>query len=284
MTAKDIASPAPLMTGKKGLVMGVANDRSIAWGIARVLAGQGAKLAFTYQGESFGRRAVPLAESVGAEIIESCDVEDVSTVDNVFKVIEDKWGGIDFVVHALAFSDRTELRGHYADTSRENFVQTMIISCFSFTEVCRRAAPLMTDGGSLLTLTYGGASRVLPCYNVMGVAKAGLEASVRYLAADLGNQGIRVNAVSAGPVKTLAASGIGDFRYILKWNEYNSPLRRNVSLDQVGGAALYLLSDLSSGVTGAVHHVDSGYHTVGMMAVEAAPRIRDLLDGFKSQG
>jgi len=223
MTETDFASPGPLMAGKKGLIMGVANNRSIAWGIARILAGQGAELAFTYQGDAFGRRAIPLAESLGSQIIESCDVEDTASVDNVFKVIGDKWGSLDFVVHALAFSDRKELNGRYVDTSRDNFIQTMVITCFSFTEIAKRAAELMHDGGSMLTLSFGGASRVVPCYNVMGVAKAALEASVRYLAVDLGGQYIRVNAISAGPTKTLAASGIGDFRYILRWNEYNSP-------------------------------------------------------------
>lgn len=279
MTTKDIANPAPLMEGKKGLVMGVANDRSIAWGIARVLAGQGAKLAFTYQGESFGRRAVPLAESVGAEIIESCDVEDIATVDNVFRVIGEKWGGIDFVVHALAFSDRNELRGHYADTSRENFIQTMIISCFSFTEVCQRAAALMNNGGSLLTLTYGGSNRVLPCYNVMGVAKAGLEASVRYLAADFGVRGIRVNALSPGPMRTLAGAGISDARSIFNFQKAHAPMRRTPHLDEVGGAALYLLSDMSGAVTGEVHYADCGYNIISTPQLDALKVYEEAYSG-----
>ena len=257
------------MAGKRGLVMGVANDRSIAWGIARVLHGQGAELAFSYQGGAFGRRAVPLAESIGAKIIEEVDVEDLDSVDRMLAVIRKEWGKLDFVVHALAFSDRNELKGRYCDTTRKNFEHTMVISCFSFTEICKRASDLMNEGGSLLTLTYGGSTRVVPCYNVMGVAKAALEASVRYLAVDLGGSNIRVNAISAGPIKTLAASGIGDFRYILKWNEYNSPLKRTVTIDEVGDSALYLVSDLARGVTGEILHVDSGYHTVGMKAVDA---------------
>ena len=257
------------MAGKKGLVMGVANDRSIAWGIARILAGQGAELAFTYQGDSFGRRAVPLAESAGAKIIESCDVEDLESVDNVFKVIKEKWGRIDFVVHALAFSDRNELKGRYADTSRENFTRTMIISCFSFTEICKRAADLMDDGGSLLTLSYGGSSRVVPCYNVMGVAKAALEASVRYLAVDFGPKGIRVNALSPGPMRTLAGAGISDARSIFNFQKLHSPLKRTPHLDEVGGAALYLLSDLSGAVTGEVHYADCGYNVVSTPELEA---------------
>ncbi len=269
MTVNDVANPGPLMAGKKGLVMGVANDRSIAWGIARVLAGQGAKLAFTYQGDAFGRRAVPLAESVGAEIIESCDVEDLASVDNVFDVIADKWGNIDFVVHALAFSDRNELRGRYADTSRENFTQTLVISCFSFTEVSKRAAALMNDGGSLLTLTYGGSNRVLPCYNVMGIAKAALEASVRYLAVDFGERGIRVNALSPGPMRTLAGAGISDARSIFNFQRAHAPMRRTPHLDEVGGAALYLLSDLSGAVTGEVHYADCGYNVISTPELEA---------------
>lgn len=276
MTENDIASPGPLMAGKKGLVMGVANDRSIAWGIARVLAGQGAELAFTYQGDSFGRRAVPLAESVGAQIIESCDVEDLESVDNVFKVIKQKWGRIDFVVHALAFSDRNELKGRYADTSRENFTRTMIISCFSFTEICKRAADLMDDGGSLLTLSYGGASRVVPCYNVMGVAKAALEASVRYLAVDFGSRGIRVNALSPGPMRTLAGAGISDARSIFNFQKLHSPLKRTPHLDEVGGAALYLLSNLSGAVTGEVHYADCGYNVVSTPELEALKVYEDV--------
>ena len=268
-TTRDIAEPAPLMAGKRGLVMGVANDRSIAWGIARVLHGQGAELAFSYQGGAFGRRAVPLAQSIGAPIIEEADVEDLESVKRVFEVIKKKWGSLDFVVHALAFSDRNELKGRYADTTRANFEHTMVISCFSFTEISKLASGLMPNGGSLLTLTYGGSTRVVPCYNVMGVAKAALEASVRYMAEDLGKKAIRVNAISAGPIKTLAASGVGDFRYILKWNEYNSPLRRNVSIDEVGNTALFLLSDLGSAVTGECLHVDAGYHIVGMKHPDA---------------
>ena len=260
----DIAQPGPIMAGKKGLIMGVANDRSIAWGIARVLAGQGADLAFTYQGDAFGRRAVPLAESTGAEIIESCDVNDLDSVDRVFNVIGDKWGELDFVVHALAFSDRNELKGRYSDTSRDNFINTMVISCFSFTEIANRAAPLMKNGGSLLTLTYAGSQWVVPCYNVMGVAKAALETSVKYLATDLGPDNIRVNAMSAGPMRTLAGAGISDARSMFNFQKQHSPLKRTPTLDDVGGAGLYLLSDLSGGVTGEVHYVDCGYNTVFM--------------------
>ena len=272
------------MSGKRGLVMGVANDRSIAWGIAQAVSAQGAELAFTYQGEALEKRVRPLADKVGSDVVLPCDVSDDASIDAVFSALKDRWGQIDFLVHAIAYADKEELKGKYLATSRDNFVKSLDISCYSFTAVAQRAVPLMSEGGSLLTLSYYGAERVMPHYNVMGVAKAALEASVRYLAADLGEAGIRVNAISAGPIKTLAASGIGDFRYILKWNEYNSPLRRNVTQEQVGGAALYLLSGLSGGVTGEIHHVDSGYHTVGMMAVEAAPQIRDLLEGFKSQG
>jgi enoyl-[acyl-carrier protein] reductase I len=268
------------MAGKRGLVMGVANDRSIAWGIASAAHAHGAELAFTYQGEALAKRVHPLAESVGAELILPCDVSDDAGIEAAFDVIREKWGRLDFAVHAIAYSDKDELKGKYLHTSRDNFIKSLDISCYSFTAMAQRATPLMTDGGSLLTLTYYGAERVMPHYNVMGVAKAALEASVRYLAADLGDRNIRVNAISAGPIKTLAASGIGDFRYILKWNEYNSPLRRNVSTDQVGGAALYLLSDLSAGVTGEVHHVDCGYHVVGMMAVDAAPQVSALLQGL----
>jgi enoyl-[acyl-carrier protein] reductase I len=260
---------APLMAGKKGLVMGVANDRSIAWGIARAAHAQGAELAFTYQGDALFKRVQPLAESVGSSIVLPCDVTDINSLDAVFDFIKKQWGKLDFVVHAIAYSDKEELKGRYLNTTLENFTKTMNISCFSFTAVCQRAAALMPDGGSLLTLTYLGAEKVTPHYNVMGVAKAALEASVRYLAEDLGADRIRVNALSAGPMKTLAASGIGDFRYILKWNEYNSPLRRNVTLEDIGGSGLYLLSDLSSGVTGETHHVDCGYHVVGMKAVDA---------------
>jgi enoyl-[acyl-carrier protein] reductase I len=259
----------PLMAGKRGLIMGVANDRSIAWGIAKALADHGAELAFTYQGEVFAKRVRPLAESLGSTLAMDCDVTDPTSLDELFTAIEDRWDRIDFVVHAIAFSDSNELKGRYVDTSRSNFLRSMDISCFSFTDLCRRAAPMMTAGGSLLTLSYLGAERVVPHYNVMGVAKAALEASVRYLAVDLGRDNIRVNAISAGPIKTLAASGIGDFRYILKWNQYNAPLKRNVTVEDVGGAALYLLSDLGSGVTGEVHHVDCGYHVVGMKAEDA---------------
>jgi enoyl-[acyl-carrier protein] reductase I len=269
MTEMDIAKPGPLMAGKRGLVMGVANDRSIAWGIARVLAGQGAKLAFTYQGDAFGRRAIPLAKSVGSEIIASCDVNDLASVDAVFAEIKKTWGSLDFVVHALAFSDRRELQGRYADTTRENFTNTMVISCFSFTEIAKRAAELMPNGGSLLTLTYGGATRWVPSYNVMGIAKAALEASVRYLAADLGPQGVRVNALSAGPMRTLAGAGISDARVIFNYQKDHSPLRRTPTLDEVGGSALYLLSPLSGAVTGEVHFVDCGYNTVAMPTLDA---------------
>jgi enoyl-[acyl-carrier protein] reductase I len=263
-TTRDIAKPGPLMTGKRGLVMGVANDRSIAWGIARVLHGQGAELAFSYQGGAFGRRAVPLAQSIGSEIIEEADVEDSKSVDRVFEVIRRKWGSLDFVVHALAFSDRNELKGRYCDTTRKNFEHTMVISCFSFTEVAKLASDLMPNGGSLLTLTYGGATRVVPCYNVMGVAKAALETSVRYLASDFGPQGIRVNALSAGPMRTLAGAGISDARTLFHFQQRHAPMRRSPTLDEVGGAALYLLSDLSGAVTGEVHFVDCGYSTIAM--------------------
>ncbi len=273
----------PLMAGKRGLIMGVANDRSIAGGIASAVSAQGAELAFTFQGEALAKRVRPLAESVGSDIVLPCDVTDDASIDAVFKEIEARWGGLDFLVHAIAYSDKEELKGKYVDTSRDNFVKSLDISCYSFTALARRAVPLMNDGGSLLTLTYCGAERVMPHYNVMGVAKAALEASVRYLAADLGEQNIRVNAISAGPIKTLAASAIGDFRYILKWNEYNSPLHRNVDSEQIGGAALYLLSGLSSGVTGEIHHVDSGYHVVGMMSVQAAPEVAEMLRNFNRQ-
>ncbi len=272
-----------LMAGKRGLVMGVANDRSIAFGIARVLGAQGADLAFTYQGEILAKRVRPLAESLGAETVVECDVGDDASIDAAFEAIARAWDRLDFVVHAVAFSDRDELKGGYIDTSRDNFRRTLDISCYSFTAVAQRAARLMRDGGSLLTLSYFGAERVVPHYNVMGVAKAALEASVRYLANDLGRRNIRVNAISAGPLRTLAASGIGDFRYILKWNQLNAPLRRNVSLDEVGGAALYLLSDLSAAVTGEIHHVDCGYHTVGMLAVDAVPEVAEMLRDFKPQ-
>jgi enoyl-[acyl-carrier protein] reductase I len=264
MTGTDIAKPGPLMAGKRGLIMGVANERSIAYGIARVLAGHGAKLAFSYQGDAFGRRAVPLAQQLGGEIIVPCDVNDLASVDSVFAEIGRKWGSLDFVVHALAFSDRNELRGRYVDTSRQNFINTMVISCFSFTEVAKRAAALMPRGGSLITLTYGGSIRVVPRYNVMGVAKAALEASVRYMAADLGEQGIRVNGLSPGPMRTLAGAGISDARVLFNYQKMHAPLGRTPSLDEVGGAALYLLSDLSTAVTGEIHYVDSGYNIVAM--------------------
>ncbi|KGB21317.1 Enoyl-[acyl-carrier-protein] reductase [NADH] [Acetobacter tropicalis] len=252
------------MQGKKGLVMGVANDRSIAWGIASAVAAQGGEMAFTYQGEALGKRVTPLAESIGASLVLPCDVTDDAAIDAVFTKLEQEWGELDFVVHAIGWADKKYLRGRYVDTPRDAFLTALDISCYSFTAVAQRAARLMKNGGSLLTLSYLGAERVMPHYNVMGVAKAALEASVRYMAADLGKDAIRVNAISAGPIKTLAASGIGDFRYILKWNQYNAPLERNVALEEVGGAGLYMLSDLSSGVTGEVHHVDSGYHMVGM--------------------
>ena len=258
-----------LMAGKRGLILGVANNRSIAWGIAKACAAQGAELALTYQGEALKKRVEPLAQELGADVAGHCDVTDVASMDAVFDAVGRKWDGLDFVVHAIAFSDKDELTGRYVETSRENFQRTMDISVYSFTAIAKRAEQLMEKGGSLLTLTYYGAEKVMPHYNVMGVAKAALEASVRYLAVDLGGKGIRVNAVSAGPIKTLAASGIGDFRYILRWNEYNAPLKRSVSIEEVGDAGLYFLSDLSRGVTGEVHHVDSGYHVVGMKAVDA---------------
>jgi enoyl-[acyl-carrier protein] reductase I len=254
-----------LMKGKRGLVMGVANDHSIAWGIAKMLAAQGAELAFTYQGDALGKRVKPLAASLGVEMVLPCDVENLASVDEVFAVLREKWGWLDFLVHAIAFSDKNELKGHYADTTRENFSRTMLISCFSFTELARRAAELMPEtGGAMVTLTYGGATRVMPNYNVMGVAKAALEASVRYLAADFGSRGIRVNAISAGPIRTLAGSGIGGARAMFAFQQKHSPLRRGVSIDEVGGAALYLLSGLSTGVTGDIHFVDSGYNIISM--------------------
>ena len=276
-----MSAATQLMAGKRGLIMGVANDRSIAWGIAKMVAEHGAELAFTFQGEALEKRVRPLAESVGGSMVLPCDVTDEASMDAVFAEIGETWGKLDFVVHAIAYSDKDELKGQYVDTSRANFQRSLDISCFSFTDVCKRASAIMPDGGSLLTLTYYGAERVMPHYNVMGVAKAALEASVRYLAVDLGGSGIWVNAISAGPIKTLAASGIGDFRYILKWNELNAPLKRNVTIDQVGGAGLYLLSDLGSGVTGETHHVDSGYNVVGMVAVDAAAEVADLLSGLK---
>jgi enoyl-[acyl-carrier protein] reductase I len=258
-----------LMHGKRGLIMGVANDRSIAWGIAKAVHAQGAETAFTFQGEALEKRVRPLAAGIGSDIVLPCDVTDPASLDALFRALAERWGRLDFAVHAVAYSDKDQLKGRYIDTTPDNFARTMSVSCYSFTDLCRRAEALMTEGGSLLTLSYFGAERVMPHYNVMGVAKAALEASVRYLAEDLGKRRIRVNALSAGPMKTLASSAIGDFRYILKWNEYNSPLRRNVTLDDIGGAGLYLLSDLSSGVTGEIHHVDCGYNVVGMKAVDA---------------
>ena len=264
-----MSSPNGLMAGKRGLIMGVANNRSIAWGIAKACADAGAELALTWQGDALKKRVEPLAAELGAHLAGHCDVTEMETVDAVFDGLEKKWGSIDFVVHAVAFSDKDELTGRYIDTTRDNFTRTMDISVYSLTAVAQRAERIMNDNGSILTLTYYGAEKVMPHYNVMGVAKAALEASVRYLAVDLGGQGIRVNAVSAGPIKTLAASGIGDFRYILKWNELNAPLKKTVTIEEVGDAALYLLSDLGRAVTGEIHHVDSGYHTVGMKAVDA---------------
>ena len=258
-----------LMAGKRGLIMGLANDKSLAWGIAKQLAEQGAELAFSYQGEALAKRVKPLAEQLGSDFTFDCDVSDMGALDQAFETLKARWDTIDFVVHAIGFSDKNELRGKYVDTSLDNFLMTMNISAYSLVAVAQRAAGMMPDGGSILTLTYYGAEKVIPHYNVMGVAKAALETSVKYLANDLGPQGIRVNAISAGPVKTLAASGIGDFRYILKWNELNSPLRRNITIDDVGGSGLYFLSDLSSGVTGETHHVDAGYHVVGMKQEDA---------------
>ena len=264
-----------LMAGKRGLIMGLANDKSIAWGIAKACADAGAELAFSYQGDALKKRVDPLAEQLGSKIVLPCDVSDAASMDALFESLKEHWGQLDFVVHAIGFSDKNELRGRYVDTSRENFAMTMDISVYSFTAIMQRAEKMMTDGCSALTLTYYGAEQVMPHYNVMGVAKAALEASVKYLAEDLGKDGIRVNAISAGPIKTLAASGIGDFRYIMKWNEYNSPLRRNVTIDDVGKSALYLLSDLGSGTTGENLHVDAGYHVVGMKAVDAPYMSKD---------
>jgi len=262
-------SGSGILAGKRGLILGVANNRSIAWGIAQAARNQGATLGLTYQGDALRKRVEPLAASLDALVVGHCDVTDPASMDAVFDKVKTEWGGLDFVVHAVAFSDKNELTGRYVDTSAENFAKSLFVSCYSFTDVARRAEPLMADGGSLLTLTYYGAEKVMPHYNVMGVAKAALEASVKYLAADLGKANIRVNAISAGPIKTLAASGIGDFRYILKWNEYNAPLRRTVLIEEVGDAAAYLLSPMSRAVTGEVHHVDCGYHVVGMKAVDA---------------
>jgi enoyl-[acyl-carrier protein] reductase I len=263
--------------------MGVANDRSIAWAIAKAVHAHGGQVALTYQGEALKKRVARLAESIGCELVLPCEVMDDASLDAVFASIGEDWGKLDFVVHAIAYSDKEQLKGRYVETTAANFSETMLVSCYSFTAVCRRAEKLMSAGGSLLTLTYMGSERVMPHYNVMGVAKAALEASVRYLAEDLGKRDIRVNALSAGPLKTLAASGIGDFRYILKWNQHNAPLRRNVTLDEVGGAGVYLVSDLSSGVTGETHHVDCGFNIVGMLAVDAAEPIREMLQDFKPQ-
>ena len=272
-----------LMAGKKGLVMGVANERSIAWGIAKACHEQGAEVAFTFQGEALEKRVRPLAKSIGAKIVVPCDVTDPKSIDATFSEIKKQWGDLDFLVHAIAFSNKDELRGRYLDTSPENFELTMNVSCYSLTAVAQRAVPLMPNGGSLLTLTYYGAERVIPHYNVMGVAKAALEASVRYLAADLGEQKIRVNAISAGPIKTLAFAGINDGRYILKWNELNSPLKRNITQEEVGNAALYLLSDLGTGMTGEIMHVDGGYHVVGMIKTSSAKQIAELLGNFEGE-
>ena len=269
-----------LMQGKKGLVMGVANDRSIAWGITKILAKHGASIALTYQSEALKKRVEPLAQSIGSKILIPCDVADPQNMKDTFETIKNEWGELDFVVHAIAYADKDELKGKYYKTSIENFNQSMNISCYSFTETCRLAEPLMTNGGSLLTLTYYGAEQVMPHYNVMGVAKAALEASVKYLASDLGDKNIRVNAISAGPIKTLAASGIGDFRFILRWNELNSPLKRNITQEDIGNAAVYLLSKLGSAVTGEIQHVDCGYHNVGMLAVDEAKNVSDLLNEF----
>ena len=258
-----------IMTGKRGLIMGVANNHSIAWGIAQKLAAQGAELAFTYQGDALGKRVKPLAAELGSDFVIPCDVEDIASVDATIEAIKEKWGKLDFVVHAIGFSDKNELKGLYADTSRENFTRTMVISCFSFTEIAKRAAELMTDGGAMLTLTYGGSMRIMPNYNVMGVAKAALEASVRYLAGDYGPRGIRVNAISAGPIRTLAGAGISDARAMLSWQQKHSPLRRTVTIEDVGNSALYLLSDLSSGVTGEIHYVDSGYNITSMPVLDS---------------
>ncbi len=276
-----MAAPARFMEGKKGLIMGVANDRSIAWGIAQAVHGQGAELCFTFQGgEALEKRVKPLAKSIGCDFLLPCDVTDPASIDEVFAAVAQRWGHLDFLVHGIAFSNKDELKGKYLDTTPDNFALTMNVSCYSFTAVAQRAVPLMKSGGSLLTLTYYGAERVIPHYNVMGVAKAALEASVRYLAADLGDLGIRVNAISAGPIKTLAFSAIGDGRYILKWNELNAPLKRNVTTDEVGSAGLFLLSDLGAGVTGEVMHVDAGYHIVGMIKTGSARQLSELLANF----
>ncbi len=268
-----------LMDGKRGLIMGVANDHSIAWGIAKALADQGAQLAFTYQGEAFGKRVAPLAQSAGSDLVLPCDVEDEQSVISVFDALKERWDSMDFIVHAIAFSDKSELKGRYANTSRENFARTMLVSCFSFTEIARHAAELMHNGGSMLTLTYAGSVRVMPNYNVMGVAKAALEASVRYLASDYGEQKIRVNAISAGPVRTLAGAGIGDARLMFSFQRENAPLRRSVTIEDVGGAAVYLLSDLSSAVTGEIHYVDAGYHSISMPRLDALKSMNSAAQG-----
>ncbi len=275
-----MAETQQIMAGKRGLIMGLANDRSIAWGISSVLAANGAELAFTYQGTALEKRVRPLAESLGSKIVLPCDVSDEATIDSTFEELSRQWGKLDFLVHAIAFSDKNELDGEYLATTRANFLKTMDISVYSFTAVAQKAAPMMNPGGSMLTMTYYGAERVMPHYNVMGVAKAALEASVRYLATDLGKRDVRVNAISAGPIRTLAASGIGDFRYILKWNELNSPLKRNVTIEEVGKASLFLLSDLGSGVTGENMHVDAGYHTIGMVSVDSAAETAELLQSI----
>jgi enoyl-[acyl-carrier protein] reductase I len=283
MTNTETAAvPAPLLKGKRGLIMGVANERSLAWGISTLAAAHGAELGFTYPAEALGKRVTPLAQSLNSTFIEECDVANEVSIDALFDKVEKQWGSLDFLVHAIGFSDKKELDGRYVDTSKQNFLNTMDISAFSFTSVAKRAEKLMPNGGSLLTLTYYGAEKVMPHYNVMGVAKAALEASVRYLAVDLGRKNIRVNAISAGPIKTLAASGISDFRYILRWNELNAPLKRNVSIQDVGGAALFLLSELGAGVSGEVMHVDAGYHAVGMVAVEEAGNVAELLQSLKT--
>ena len=262
--ARTLPDVPKLMAGKRGLIMGVANNHSIAWGITQALHAAGAEMAFTYQGAAFGKRVLPMVQKLGSTVVVEADVEDEASLDRLFETLKKEWGRLDFVVHAIAFSDKDELKGRYVETTKANFQRSLTISCYSFTEIARRALPLMTNGGSLITLTYEGSTRVMPSYNVMGVAKAALEASVRYLAADLGEKNIRVNAISAGPIKTLAASGIGDFRYILKWNEYNAPLRRTVTIEEVGETAAFLLSDMSRGITGEILHVDAGYHVVGM--------------------
>ncbi len=269
------------MKGKRGLIMGVANDRSIAWGIAKQLHEAGAEIAFSYQGDALKKRVQPLAASVGSDVVVQCDVTDEASVKRTFETLKEKWGKIDFLVHAIAFSDKSELDGMYLDTTRDNFLRTMDISVFSFTSVAKAASEIMNDGGSMVTLTYYGSEKVMPHYNVMGVAKAALEASVRYLATDLGVRGIRVNSISAGPIKTLAASGIGDFRHILKWNEYNAPLQRNVTIEEVGNLGLFLLSDMGSGITGELIHADAGYHSVGMVSINGAEKTAELLNNLK---